>query len=96
MNLEDFVLKNQPAKGKETVVSFALGACKSQALRKKAEEMLAEGQVIQHAERSSLQLVTMTVAQPYECTRFAVTQQLLEKFTSCVFYCSFKNGQLIF
>lgn len=26
----------------------------------------------------------------------AVTQQLLEKFTSRVFYCSFKNGQLIF
>lgn len=70
--------KNQPVKRKETVVSFTSGACKSQALRKKAEEMLGEGQVIQHAERSSLQLVTMTVAQPYECIRFAVTQQLLE------------------
>lgn len=40
--------------------------------------------------------VAMTGAQPYECTRFAVTQELLEKFTSCVLYCSFKNGQLIF
>lgn len=90
------MLKNQPAKGKETVGSFALGACTRQALRKNAEEMLAEGQVSQHAERSSLQLVTMTVSQPYECTQFAVTQQLLEKFTSCVLNCSFKNGQLIF
>lgn len=70
--------KNQPVKRKETVVSFTLGACKSQAGRKTAEEMLGEGQVIQHAERSSLQLMTMAVAQLYECTPFAVTQQLLE------------------
>lgn len=34
--------KNQPVKRKGTVVSFTLGACKSQALRKKAEEMVGE------------------------------------------------------
>lgn len=48
--------KNKPVKREHTVVLFALGACKWQALRKKAKECFRGGKVVQHSKKSLLEV----------------------------------------